>query len=241
MPRKGKIARKAPKHLVALRLVFRRVMFKLFRYCGMRNMIILLLISLMLAYLFSYDRWFSVVMGFCMNAVTSSTMLSQPVDEDLGEWEMKIRELASCNVKKKKKILKSVNCLWRWDGIDWYSNDYFFKRLKYVLYYEEYSNLLGSRNVCYKVVLVDITSSCFRKFSMIIPVVMNSQVLVFFAHENFDEPTRSKQLQASLYVTLYKSLQYSCVHAMKYIADYSGVLVSPRMIFRLRANSRGFH
>ena len=104
MPRKGKIAREAPKHLVALRLVFRRVMFKLVRNCGMRNMIILLLISLMLAYLFSYDRWFSVVVGFCMNALTSSTMLSQPFDENLGEWELKIRELASCNMKKKKNF-----------------------------------------------------------------------------------------------------------------------------------------
>jgi hypothetical protein len=241
MPRKGKIARKAPKHLVALRLVFRRVMFKLFRYCGMRNMIILLLISLMLAYLFSYDRWFSVVMGFCMNAVTSSTMLAQPVDEDLGEWEIKIRKLSLLRCEKKKKFLKSVNCFWRLDGIDWYSNDYFFKRLKYVLYYEEYFALLGSRNMCYKLVLADITSSCCRKFSMIIPVVTNSQVLVFFSHENFDEPTRSKRLQASLYVTLYKAPQTSCVYAMKYIADYSGVLVSPRMIFRLRRNSRGFH
>ena len=241
MPRKGKIARKAPKHLVALRLVFRRVMFKLFRYCGMRNMIILLLISLMLAYLFSYDRWFSVVMGFCMNAVTSSTMLSQPVDEDLGEWEMKIRELASYNVRKKKIFLKSVNCFWRLDGVDWYSNDYFFKRLKYVLYYKEYFNILGSRNACYKVVLGDITSGCIRKFSMIIPCVMNSRVLTFFSHEHFDQPIRSKQLQASLYVSIYKSAQYSCEHAMKYIADYSGVLVSPRMIFRLRMNSRGCH
>ena len=165
MPRKGKIARKAPKHLVALRLVFRRMMFKLFRYCGMRNMIILLLVSLMLAYLFSYDRWFSVVMGFCMNVVTSSTMLSQPVNEDLGEWEIKIRKLSRLR--------------WRLDGIDWYSNDYFFKRLKYVLYYEEYSNLLGSRNMLYKIVLTDITSGGFRKFSMIIPVVRNHKVRVF--------------------------------------------------------------
>ena len=241
MPRKGKIARKAPKHLVALRLVFRRMMFKLFRYCGMRNMIILLLVSLMLAYLFSYDRWISVVMGFCMNAVTSSTMLSQPVDEDLGEWEIKIRKLSRLRCEKKKNFLKSVNCLWRLDGIDWYSNDFFFKRLKYVLYYEEYSNLSGSRNMHYKVVLVDITSGGFRKFSMIIPVVRNHKVRVFFAHENFDEPTRSKLLQAALFVTLYKAPQTSCVYAMKYIADYSGVLVSPRMIFRLRANSRGCH
>ena len=37
-----------------LRLVIRRVMFKFVRNCGMRNIIILLLISLMLAYLFSY-------------------------------------------------------------------------------------------------------------------------------------------------------------------------------------------
>jgi hypothetical protein len=175
-----------------------------------------------------------------MNALTSSTMLSQPFNEDLGRWEMKIRELASCNVEKKKNFLKSVNCLWRWDGIDWYSNDYFFKRLKYVLYYEEYFNLLGSRNACYKISLVDITSSCFRKFSMIIPRVPESRVLTFFSHEHFDEPTRSKQLQASLHVTIYKT-EYSCVNAMKYIADYSGVLVSPRMIFRLRMNSRGLH
>ena len=101
MPRKGKIAKEVPKHLIPLRLAIRRVMFKLVRNCGMRNIIILLLISLMLAYLFSYDRWFSVVMGFCMNAFTSSTMLSAPLDEDLGEWEKKIRELAAHNVKKK--------------------------------------------------------------------------------------------------------------------------------------------
>ena len=240
MPRKGKFARKAPKHLPALRLVFRRVMFKLFRYCGMRNMIILLLISVMLAYLFSYDRWFSVVMGFCMNAVTSSTMLSQPVDEDLGEWERKIRVLSHLRCEKRKKFIKSVNCFWRLDGIDWYSNDHFFKRLKNVLYYKEYVNVPGSRKVRYKLVLSDLTTGGFRKFYMTVPCVKNSRVLNFFSHEHFDLRIRSQRVQASLYVVIYKlGYEYSCEYAMKYIADYTGVLVSPALIRRLRMNSQG--
>ena len=136
--------------------------------------------------------------------------------------------------------MKSVICSWRWDGIDWYTNDYYFKRLKYVLYYDEYFCLRGSRNACYRLSLVDITSSCFRKFSITLPRIPSSRVFTFFSHEHFDEQTRSKQLQAALYVTVYKET-YSCVHAMKYIADYSGVLVSPRMIYRFRRNSMGMH
>jgi hypothetical protein len=213
-------------------------MFKLFRKCGMRNMIILFLISLMLAYLFSYDRLFSIVVGFCMNIFTSSTMLSQPLDgEDLGEWELKIRKLAACNVREKKIFVKSI--IGR-DGLDWYTNDYFFKRLRYVLYYDNYYSLLGSRNACYNLSLVDITSGYVRKFFMTIPRDASTQVLTFFSYEHFDERTRSNQLQAALYVVVYKQT-YSCAHAMKHIADYSGVLVSPRMIHRIRENAAGMH
>jgi hypothetical protein len=236
----AKAAKAGPEHLLLLRLVIRRVMFKLFRNCGMRNMIILLLISLVLAYLFSYVRWFNVVMGFCMNTFASSTMLSTPIDEGLGEWEGKIKGLAIHGVKNKKAFVKSANCSWRWDGIDWYNSDYYFKRLKYVLYYDEYFCLLSSRNAVYRLALVDITSSHFRKFSITLPRVADSPILTFFSHEHFDHPTRSKQLQAGIYVSIYKET-YSCIQAMKYIADYSGVLVSPMIIYRFRRNASGMH
>jgi hypothetical protein len=130
-------------------------------------------------------------MGFFMNTVVSLPPTMQPTrtDENLGEWEEKIRGLAVRGVKNKKAFVKSANCSWRVDGIDWYTNDYYYKRIKYVLYYDEYFCLRGSRNAVYRLSLVDITSSCF--------------------------------------------------HSMRQIAEYSGVLVSPLMIYHFRMNSRG--
>lgn len=224
-----------PKPFVQLRLTIRRMIIEFLRKCGIRNMIIILLISLILSYLLSYDRWFNVVMRFCMSTIVNLPPTMQPTrtDENLGEWVEKIRVLASSGVQHKRAYVQSANCSWRLDGIDWYTDDHYYKRIKYVLYCDEYFCRYGSRHALYRLSLVDITSSSFCKFSMTLPCIRLSRVFNFFSHEHFDVETRSKQLQASLYVSVYKESS-SCVYSMIQIADYSGVLVSPLLIHRFR-------
>jgi hypothetical protein len=90
----------------------------------------------------------------------------------------------------------------------------------------------------YKLSLADITTNTFRKFGVTMPCIRENRVFTFFSHEHFDQETRSKMLQAAMYVAIYKESE-SCVCGMKTIADYSGVLVSPLFLYHLRSNSYG--
>ena len=213
---------------------------ELLRKCGIQNMIIIILISLILSYLLSYDRWFDVVMKFCMSTMINlpSTMQPTRTEENLGEWVKKIRTLASSGIVNKRAYVQSTNCAWRLDGFDWYSDDHFFKRIKYVLYCDEYFFVPVTRTMVYKLSLADITTNTFRKFGVTMPCIRENRVFTFFSHEHFDQETRSKMLQAAMYVAIYKESE-SCVCGMKTIADYSGVLVSPLFLYHLRSNSYG--
>ena len=225
-----------------LRLMIRRVVKELFKICGVRNMILLLLLSLILSYLFSYDKCFDVVMDFLISASVdvSSNMQPTRIDEaDLGEWEKRIKELAIRSVKNKIIYLPSVNCHWRLDGIDWYADGYYYKRIKYVLYYDDYFFVRNWRTD-YKLALVDITAGGFHKFEITLPCVPGGQVLNYFQHTHFDLYIRSKRLQAALYVAVQLE-KSSCQFCVRRIADYSGVLVSLLLIQRFRKDVDGIH
>ena len=82
----------------------RRVMNEFLRRCGIRNMILLLLMGLILSYLFSCDKCIDVVMDFIIStsfdlppAMQSSTMTEE---EDCGECEKHIYDLATRHIKK---------------------------------------------------------------------------------------------------------------------------------------------
>jgi hypothetical protein len=207
----------------------------------MWNMIIILVISLILSYLFSYDGWFDVIMRFGMGALDHSFTIMQPTrtDENLGEWVERLRALASYGIVNKRIYVQNTNCAWRLDGVDWYADDHFYKCIKYVLYCEEYSYYHGYYNVIYKLSLVDITSNTFCKFDAVLPCVRDSRIFTFFSHDHFDVRTRSRALQALLYLSVYKNHAISCVSEMTGIADYTGVLISPLFLLRLRRNSQG--
>ena len=224
-----------------LRLIMHRMMKELFKICGIRNMILLLLLSLILSYLFSYDQCFDVVMDFLMSASVdlSSTMQQSPtrIEADLGEWEKRIRELATRSVKNKIIYLRTVNCHWRLDGIDWYADDHFYKRIKYVLYYEDFFSVRGWCTQ-YNLVLVDITTSRFEKFETALPCVPGGRIFNYFPHTHFDLFIRSQQLQAALHIAVQVE-KTSCQFSVRRIVDYSGVLVSPLLIQRFRKDMEG--
>jgi hypothetical protein len=180
-------------------------------------------------------------MDFLMSASVdlSSTMQQSPtrIEADLGEWEKRIRELATRSVKNKIIYLRTVNCHWRLDGIDWYADGHFYKRIKYVLYYEDFFTVRGW-NTVYKLVLVDITTSYFHKFEITLPCVPGGRILNYFQHTYFDLFIRSQQLQAALYIAV-QIEKTSCQFCVRRIADYSGVLVSPLLIQRFRKDMDG--
>ena len=78
--------------IVRLRFVICRVMNEFLRRCGIRNMILLLLTSLILSYLFSYDKFFDV-MDFLISASVDLPPAMQSytrIEEDLGELGKKL-------------------------------------------------------------------------------------------------------------------------------------------------------
>jgi hypothetical protein len=166
-------------------------------------------------------------------AMQSSTR----IEEDCGEWGKKFNELATRNIKNKIIYLKSVNCHWRLEGIDWYCDDYYYKRIKYVLYYESYEFVRFCTD--YKIVLVDITTSWFSKRMISLPRVPGGKILNYFEHSFFDLPIRSKKLQAALYVAVQIETTPPSQYCVRYIADQSGVLVSPLLIQRFRKDVAG--
>ena len=72
-----------------IRAVIRHMVKELVKLCGIRNLILLLLLGLMLSYLFSHDKCFDVVMAFLITVpvdVPLSMETPTRVDEsDLGE------------------------------------------------------------------------------------------------------------------------------------------------------------
>jgi hypothetical protein len=133
-------------------------------------------------------------MDFLMTASVDLSSKMQPPtrinDEvDLGEWEKRIRKLAT---RKNRTIYlpPSVNCHWRLKGIDWYADGHFYKRIKYVLYYDDYF-CIKSYRTDYKLVLVDITSGIFERFETTSPCAPGGRILNYFPHTYFDLYIRS--------------------------------------------------
>jgi hypothetical protein len=182
-------------------------------------------------------------MDFLMTAsvdVSSNMQSPTRIDEaDFGEWEKRIRELATRSVRNKIIYLPSVNCHWRLDGIDWYADGYYYKRIKYVLYFEDYFFVRGW-GTDYKITLVDITAGVHRKFEIFLPSIPGGRTLNYFQHNHFDLFVRSQKLQAALYIEVHLATT-SCQTSVRRIADYSGVLVSPGLLYRFRQDAKDAH
>jgi hypothetical protein len=221
-----------------IRAVIRHMAGELVKMCGIRNLILLLLLGLILSYLFSHDKCFDVVMDFLIMTIpvdVPSNMASPTRVEDeldFGEWENKIKKLARRRVENKTIYVPSVNCHWRVDGIDLYANDYFYMRIKYVLYYEGYCFIRNS-GTKYNMQLVDIMAGVHRKFDILFLYVAGIRIITYFHHNHFDLFARSSRLNSVLYEEVY--LETNCCElSMRRIVNYSGVLVSPSLICRLR-------
>ena len=225
-----------PKVRPMIRAMIRHMVKELVKMCGIRNLILLLLLGLILSYLFSYDKCFDVVMDFLMTTSVGLSSNMQPtmgVDEtDFGEWENKLKKLALRRVENKIIHVPSVNCHWRLDGINWYTGDYLYMRMKYVLYYENYYFIRDS-GTKYKMALIDIMAGVHRKFDILFPYVPGSRIITYFHHAHFDLFSRSSRLQIALYAEVHLETN-SCEISMRRIANYSGVLVSPSLIDRFR-------
>jgi hypothetical protein len=212
---------------------------ELVKLCGIRNLILLLLIGLMLSYLFSHNKCFDVVMAFLITVpvdVPLSMETPTRIDEcDFGEWENKIKKLSLYRTRNKTISVPSVNCHWRADSINWYANDYLYMRVKYVLYYENYWFIRDS-GTKYKMQLVNVMSGVHRKFDILYPYIPGNRIVTYFHHAHFDLFARSSRLQIALYAEVHIETN-SCEISMQCIANYSGVLVSPSLIHRLRKDA----
>jgi hypothetical protein len=197
------------------------------------------MLSLVLSYLFSYDKCFDVVMDFLMTATADASLNMQPtrIDEEanLGEWETRIKKLAIRSVENKIIHVPSVNCHWRLDGIDWYADGYLYKRIKYVLYFEDNFFIRGW-GTDYRIALVDITAGVYRKFEIRLPSIPGGRTFTYFQHTHFDLFARSQRLQSSLYTAVHLETDTHQT-SMRRIANYSGVLVSPTLIHRFRLDT----
>ena len=223
-----------PKRLM-IRTILRHMVKELVKICGIRNLILLLLLGLILSYLFSHDKCFDVVMAF-LTTIPVDVNMQPPTrveDElDFGEWEHRLKKLAIRRTESKIIHVPNVDCHWRKDGINWYANDYLYMRVKYVLYYENYCFIRDS-GTKYNMQLVDIMAGVHRKFNILFPYIPGNVITTYFHHAHFDSFSRSSRLQISLYAEVHKET-CPCETSMRRIANYSGVLVSPSMICRFR-------
>jgi hypothetical protein len=182
-------------------------------------------------------------MDFLMTASVDVSSNMQPptrVDEaDFGEWEKRIKKLAIRSVENKIIYLPSVNCHWRLDGIDWYAGVFLYKRIKYVLYFEDYF-FIRAWGTDYRITLVNITAGVHRKFELFLPSIPGGRTINYFRHTHFDLFARSQKLQAALYIEVHLATN-TCQTSVRRIADYSGVLVSPRLIHRFRLDAQDAH
>ena len=208
---------------------------ELVKLCGIRNLILLLLLGLTVSYLFSHDKCFDVVMAFLTTVPVDVPLDSAPtrMDEcDFGEWENKIKKLSLHRTRNKTISVPSVNCHWRAASINWYANGYFYMRVKYVLYYENYCFMRNS-GTKYKMQLVNVMTGVHRKFDILFPYIPGNRIVTYFHHAHFDFFVRSSRLQIALYAEVHLETN-TCEISMRCIANYSGVLVSPSLIRRLR-------
>ena len=208
---------------------------ELVKLCGIRNLILLLLLGLTVSYLFSHDKCFDVVMAFLTTVPVDVPLDSAPtrMDEcDFGEWENKIKKLSLHRTRNKTISVPNVNCHWRAASINWYANGYFYMRVKYVLYYENYCFMRNS-GTKYKMQLVNVMTGVHRKFDILFPYIPGNRIVTYFHHAHFDFFVRSSRLQIALYAEVHLETN-TCEISMRCIANYSGVLVSPSLIRRLR-------
>ena len=209
---------------------------ELVKICGIRNLILLLLLGLTLSYLFSHDKCFDVVMAFLITVPVDVPLGGKTptrMDEcDFGEWENKIKKLSLYRTRNKTISVPSVNCHWRADSINWYANGYFYMRVKYVLYYENYC-FVRDFGTEYKMQLVNVMTGVHRKFDILFPYILGNRIVTYFHHAHFDFFVRSSRLQIALYAEVHLETN-TCEISMQCIANYSGVLVSPSLIRRLR-------
>ena len=106
---------------------------------------------------------------------------------------------------------------WRLNGWDWYYKDYYYKSLKYILYYE--SCTLGILNTHYKVVLVDITNNIFIRHEVFIPIIPGSIIINFFKDLVFDVEIRHRRLESALYLLTKVDDRRSIVSKIRDIAN----------------------
>jgi hypothetical protein len=211
---------------------------ELVKICGMRKLILLLLLALILSYLFSREC-FDVVMTFL--TITSfdasnmqSTSSTRVEDEsDFGEWDRRLKKLTIRRIESKTLHVSSIDTHWRKEGINWYANGYLYTGVKYVLYYEKYCFIRDS-GTKYHMHLTDVTTGVHRKFIVLFPYVSTGNIFItYFHHAHFDLFSRSSRLQIALYTEVHEETG-SCETSTRRIANYSGVLISPSMICRFR-------
>ena len=148
-----------------------------------------------------------------------------------GELEKAICDLAIRPVLKKYIILflNSNNCHWHFTSLDWYYNDYYYKCIKYILYYESLRFTKFSTE--YKVILADITNGSFSKNTLLLPATPGGTILNYFEHSFLDLPKRSRRLQSVLYVATNIDID-SLETCVRNNDNQLGVLVSPLLIQR---------
>jgi hypothetical protein len=212
---------------------------ELIKMGGIRNLILLLLLGLVLSYLFSHDKCFDVVMAFLTTIPVDANLNMQPTraedESDFGEWEDRLKKLALCRVEKKVIRVPSVNCHWRAGDISWYAENYLYMHVKYVLYYDKYCFIRDS-GTKYAMRLTNIMAGVHRKFDLFFSYIPGNVITTYFHHAYFDLFVRSSKLQVALYTEVHNEI-CSCETSMRRIANYSGVLVSPSLICRLRKDT----
>ena len=212
---------------------------ELVKMCGIRNLILLLILGLVLSYLFSHDKCFDVVMAFLTTIPVDANLNMQPTraedESDFGEWEDRLKKLALCRVKKKVIRVPSVNCHWRAGDISWYAGNYLYVHIKYVLYYDKYCFIRDS-GTKYSMRLSDM-AGVHRKFDTVFPYNPDRVITTYFHYGHFDLFVRSSKLQTALHTEVHKEIDSCCETSMRRIANYSGVLVSPSLICRLRKDA----
>ena len=189
--------------------------------------------------MFSHDKCFDVVMAFLTTIPVDVNLNMQPTtaedESDFGEWENRLKKLARCRVENKVICVPSVNCHWRASDISWYAGDYLYAHVKYVLYYDRYCFICDS-GTKYAMRLTDVMSGVYYKFDIRFPYIPGNVISTYFHHGYFDLFTRSSKLQVALYREVHEEI-CPCEISMQRIADYSGVLVSPSLICRLRKDT----